>query len=283
MDALAASANRDLPALASPVAMRLARAGQLTACAVLALAAIVVCSRRAGGALGEPLPAPLLLAVGIALALSAISFRRLVAPHLAALRPVAGYAVWAAPTAAILLWAVGVLLVGTSLVGLTGFLAFVLAEEGWSWGRFGQQVAMPIPRAPRVTAPLVPAPPKQLLAETETAELEPAEPEMLPETDPLIVQQMTRRREEQGEVIEGWVRVEFQPQQRHAAAHVAICPPLARTPLCYAEPSDGLAAQVKVGQALPYGVRFEVKLDQPAEEAGTVTVEFSIQEQKVEG
>ena len=119
--------------------------------------------------------------------------------------------------------------------------------------------------------------PPHLLAEQETADSEPAE-----EAVRGVLQQMTRRREEQGEVIEGWLCVEFLPQQRHAAAHVAICPPLARTPVCYGEPADGLPAQVKVGQALPYGVRFEVKLDQPAEEAGSVTVEFSIQEQPAE-
>jgi hypothetical protein len=76
--------------------------------------------------------------------------------------------------------------------------------------------------------------------------------------------------------------VEFIANQRHGTAHVAICPPLARTPLCDAEPSDGPPAQVHVAQVLPYGVRIEIKLDQPAEEACRVTVELSIREQHAE-
>ena len=59
---------------------------------------------------------------------------------------------------------------------------------------------------------------------------------------------------------------------------MAICPPLARVPRCDAEPADGPPSQVRMAQALPYGVRLEVKLDKAATEASQVLVEFSISE-----
>ncbi len=50
-------------------------------------------------------------------------------------------------------------------------------------------------------------------------------------------------------------------------------------PQCYAEQMDGPPARLKVAQVLAYGVRFEIKLEEPAEEPTSVVIEFSIHEQ----
>ena len=71
---------------------------------------------------------------------------------------------------------------------------------------------------------------------------------------------------------------QFQVGERQTQAHLAICPPLAVVPQCFAEPTDGADAQVRVAQVLPYGVRLEVKLDETAEEACDVTIGFTIAE-----
>ncbi len=90
-------------------------------------------------------------------------------------------------------------------------------------------------------------------------------------------QQFVRRQNAAGgETIEGLLRVRVARGQRHATAHVAICPPLERVGECYAEPCDGPPASVKVAQVLCYGVRFEIKLDEPPDEPASVVVEFAI-------
>jgi hypothetical protein len=147
----------------------------------------------------------------------------------------------------------------------------VALEEGWCWERVlrGARVraaASIEPGAPNPTA---------TLAEMPAAAMR----EPLQEDRENVSQYLVRHRtEEAGETLDGWVRAEFVPTQRHAIAHVAICPPFERTPRCYAEISDGPSGEVKIAQVLPYGVRFEIKLDEPAAEAASVMVEFSIQE-----
>ena len=60
--------------------------------------------------------------------------------------------------------------------------------------------------------------------------------------------------------VEGWIRVPLEPGQRTAWAHVAFCPPLPRTPRFEFTVGPEPRARVKIGQLLPYGVRFELKL-----------------------
>jgi hypothetical protein len=204
---------------------------------------------------------------------------------------------------ALLLWMLAITLPGTNPLGLVLFCGVILLEEGWSWGRF--RVAS--------LASVTPSPASELRAPSEdsaaASEVEIAENPDAPLQNPLLApaseglfnvlaeddrveecsaheeanydesvsQQIVRRRDESGEAVTGWVRVEFAQAQRVAAAHIAICPALERNPTCEAEQQDGPAAEVKVTQAMPYGVRLEVKLDEPAEEATSVIVEFAIQ------
>ncbi len=246
-----------------------ARAALATLFALVALAALVVILRRIDGALREPLPPFALAALGGGLAIAALAFRHLTARDCWQWGATACYAIWAAPSVVLLLWAAGILLPGTTATGWASFLGLLLVEEGWSWGRL-----------PKKGAGVLNNESRPLFSEAGLSMLD-GEPSQAPaDIDETATQWLVRRREpDGGEAIEGWLRTGFVAGQRHAMAHLAICPPMATTPVCYAEASDGPPAQVKVGQVLPYGLRLEIKLDEAAEEPCEVLVEFSIQEQ----
>ncbi len=255
--------------LAAPAPLRsLVRTLASTSLALVGLLGLLVCFRRLTGALVEPLAPTVLIVLGAALAATALVFRS------GANRPsgsaLASYAVWAAPSLVLLLWMAGVSLSGTSALGLATFFGTLLVEEGWSWGQV--RAAGTIPTAP--PPPIRDTPPAPSLS---VALLEDDSGAASAE-DERVTQHVTRRREAEGEVIEGWTRVPFAAAQRHATAHVAICPPLSGVPECFAEQADGPSAHVKVAQVLAYGIRLELKLDEPAPVPATVVVEFSIQE-----
>ncbi|MBI3838323.1 MAG: hypothetical protein HY288_10380 [Planctomycetia bacterium] len=250
---------------------KLARTLANSLLAMLALAGLLICVRRASGALVDPLPAPVRVAVGGLLALAGIAVRAaLPTANLRGSRT-ALYLNWALPSVVLFLWAAGLSLQGASASGLVGLCGLLLAEEGWSWGRLRKNVAAPTESSsmaihPNLTVLESARSPIRTAVLGESAE----------ELDAISQQVMRRRQSDGSEAIEGWVRAEFSPGQRHAAAHLAICPPLDRVPECFAEQMDGPAAHIKIAQVLPYGVRFEIKLDKPAEQASSVIVEFSI-------
>lgn len=271
MDAPTALRRARWPAVESPVLPQLARVVAASLFALLTVAALVICARRAGGALTEPLSTGVLCALAGVLAAASIAFRRTVAVQLPAGGRLARYALWAVPSAVLALWVLGLSLQATPSGGLIGLVGLLLLEEGWSWGRFRQSSAAGRERG-SVTArdDAARRAPADVLVEPDDEAAE--------QSDPGISQRFVRRQGEVGEQIEGWVRAEFAPSQRQAAAHLAICPPFARVPECFAEPADGPPSQVKVAQVLPYGVRLEIKLDEPAAETSQVTVEFMIAE-----
>lgn len=95
------------------------------------------------------------------------------------------------------------------------------------------------------------------------------------ELDEGILQQLFRVREDDQEVIYGTVRAQFDAGQRHATIHVGFCPPLARSPSVEAEACDLAEAKVKVAQAMAHGVRLDVRLSQPADEACSVAIDLA--------
>ncbi len=281
MDAPAAVPNAQWPEMTSPIARQLGGAALGTLFTLVVLAAVVIGIRRAGGELREPLPGGVLAVLALGLALAALAFRQFVSRWYSHEQPSMRYALWTLPTVVLALWTVGVLLPGTSATGWGVFLAVLLVEEGWSWGRVVPQA----PRAKFVTPPSdegdMGSAIRNLPGEGPVGTLEDNHGAASSEVDETATQWLVRRREPNGgETIEGWVRVPFESGQRHANAHLALCPALANVPVCYAEPSDGPPCQVKVGQVLPYGVRLEIKLDESAEEPREVLVEFSIQERE---
>jgi hypothetical protein len=305
MDGTATNSLGTRPRQQAPLRHRfawsLARRANLTLLALLAMAGMLLLIRRLSSALVEPLPTLTIFAVGALLAGAGLLIRRPLAIDTESSQW--RFALWCSVSAALLLWMLAITLPGTPPLGLVLFCGTILLEEGWSWGRFrgasfstfpspaGTELpdptentaaasAVEIAESPAASAqdsPLKPAGESLLnaLAEENDAEDNAAYEEA--SYDDAISQQIVRRRDDSGETLTGWTRVDFAQAQRVAAAHIAICPPLERGPTCEAEQQDGPAAEVKVTQTMPYGVRLEVKLDEPAEEATSVIVEFAIQ------
>jgi hypothetical protein len=96
-----------------------------------------------------------------------------------------------------------------------------------------------------------------------------------PAEDRRVRQQLTRTLEPHGDdVCRGKARAEFVVGQRTAAIHLSFCPPFASVPKLEVDVVDDSGATVKVGQALPYAARIDVKLPQPASAKLDVAVQF---------
>ena len=74
-----------------------------------------------------------------------------------------------------------------------------------------------------------------------------------------VTQWMSRRVTDDGELVEGWLRVEFPAGQREATAHVSFCPPLSGPPKIETEDLDGAELEIRVGTAFPFGARLTVR------------------------
>lgn len=256
-------------AFGGPSLARLGRMVAISAIGLLAATGLIVCMRRAAGALSEPLSPGVLAALGLVLAVLAMLFRKAIAPPRLSRWLVVAW--WATPSVVLVIWAAAVSLGGSETLGLVALFGALLVEEGWSWGRLSLRFD-PAHRRRRATV----EPP---LSDATWDAPTPAGVCDVPaaDADEAVKQWIVRRQDQAGDVIDGWVRVDFVVSQRHAAAHLAICPPMDRVPECFAEQSDGPDAQVKVAQVLSHGVRLEIKLDKAAAAPTSVVVEFSIQ------
>jgi hypothetical protein len=91
-----------------------------------------------------------------------------------------------------------------------------------------------------------------------------------------VTQQVTRIVEPDGtERIVGWMRVTFEPGQRLASVHLAFCPPFARSPEASLERLEGPQVRIKRVQVFPYGARFDLKLNEPAEHTTNVLLQVA--------
>jgi len=80
------------------------------------------------------------------------------------------------------------------------------------------------------------------------------------------------------ETIIGSVRYALNPRQELTWAHVGFCPPLRSAPLVQLDLIEPSAARIKVAQALPHGVRFEIKLPGESNESREVVWSFVARE-----
>ena len=231
-------------------------------CGSLVFAVLLLCLRRAMGALFQPLPTPLLVAV-LAIALFAtIAVRGLWlaggSDHV--------FVRWL-PTLLMLLLALALWLPGTSLAGATVLCAGVVVD---SCAAVVLQAGMgPVIRK-RFEVPAdrdaVSAVDGGLLNRHTASDCLPRE----------ISQRFTRRRvAEGGEIIDGEVRTAFAPGQRTEHCHVAFCPPLDGVLRVACEQTEGPPARIKVAQVLPQGARLDLRLDQPAEEEVQVVLQVT--------
>ncbi len=70
---------------------------------------------------------------------------------------------------------------------------------------------------------------------------------------------LSRRLTDDGELIEGWVRIQFAEGQRETQVHVAFCPPLAGNPELETEDLDGVGLEIRVAAVFPFGARISVR------------------------
>ena len=185
------------------------------------------------------------------------------------------------PTAASTIIGVSVMLPGSSAMALTAFWLILLAGEGLVWGSVTARRRSSNPhRKPAATSC-----PVNEGDESQTDSLEPRTPmettavlsrigddQYPPEH---VSQQLVRSCDASGyDTVQARLRGALAPGQRALSLHVAFCPPLDSTPQVEVRQLDGAAAQIKVGQILPYGVRVDLRLQHFSEDTETVLIEL---------
>ncbi len=236
-------------------------------CGLLVFAAVFLFARCLAGALNQPLSAATLIGVGIAAALTAEAVR-LLERHTnrqsAAKLPSAARK-WL-PRLALPIIALSVSAPGSSKFGLAVLWLIIVGQEYVSWRK--RPIARPADAPQR--APVG--------AASSLAEEFRRPPEAAPPAgwlDPAVAQQIAYRRSAEGcAIAEGWLRANFVAGQRTAIVHVAFCPPFNLAPRVEVEPVDGPSCDIRSTLVLPWGVRWEVRLLEPAAEAASVVVEF---------
>lgn len=96
------------------------------------------------------------------------------------------------------------------------------------------------------------------------------------EPDDSLIAQLVRRRTADGvDTITGRLAARFETGRRMQSLHASFCPPLAMVPEVDWSLDGEIEAEVKLVQRLPYGVRFDVRLSEPAEDALTLELAFT--------
>lgn len=262
---------------------------------LLLWAAFVLALRRLAGALSQPLTLPSLLLIVVVLVTAAVALRLLrrvsgPGPRLLRVEPIAGIV-----SVAVLLVGLSVSLPGTPWSGLAVFWLIVAAEEAWAWRHAWQRGERQMSSEPERAAPMpephAPAPvacdpvdhePVSVAVDLEGPGEEATDSavEFSENDEPPaegVTQQVTRSRAADGsETLNGYLRVSLAPGQRNTNVHLAFCPPFARTPQISVEQLDGPETRIKVVQALPYGVRCDLKLAGVCDVPATVLLQLSV-------
>ncbi len=281
-----------------------------TLLSLLGLAGGMFTCRRLAGALHEPLGTWALTTTAVVLAIAALAVRVLGRDYIRSAdssRPSLAVLILFGPTAVIAAAAFALSLPGTSVAGLTllwgllataEFAALIFAALRHSpWKKLLSHAWLPLlarsagrlrsftsPTAAPTAAQTPPQPttalpqPAAVLHAGLDAVLDPVleSPTFDKTPHDQVTQQVVRLQEPDGtETISGWLRASFLPGQRTTRVHLAFCPPFASVPAVEVEQTDGPPARIKTVQLLPYGVRFDLKLSDDAEESLTVLLQFS--------
>lgn len=232
----------------------------LTAAALLTLLAWLVFARRLSGALAEPAPWPWLLLAGTMVGGARVLIHTTCRSSAwQRIQSLAGWLDATTLTAAILL---GLCLIvpGTGGEALVALWLPGLVAEGLVRWRYADH-----PLADQAAPAMSPA---QSLVEEEAAD-----PEIML-SDESITQHVTRSLAAGTDSYSGWLRVPFAAGQRTGQGHLAFCPPFSQTPQVEFYQADGPEGQIKLGEVLPHGCRFDLRLMQPAEDATSLAIEF---------
>jgi hypothetical protein len=153
-----------------------------------------------------------------------------------------------------------------ALVALGGVAGTAAAP----WVRPRQRVAAPA-RRPAVAAPPFASPEPTAAPPPRASDAPPGQ----------VVQQFTRfLRADGGECVRGRLSLTVPAGVRVAASHIGFCPPFPRTPSVEVGTDyDGVEAVVAATEVLPWGVRIECRLDEPAEEDFDIPIDVTAESQ----
>jgi hypothetical protein len=79
------------------------------------------------------------------------------------------------------------------------------------------------------------------------------------EADSEALQTMSRRWDDELEIAEGELQIDFAPAQREQSVHLAFCPGLAAAPELELEPVEALDWDLKVAAVYPFGARLTIR------------------------
>lgn len=128
--------------------------------------------------------------------------------------------------------------------------------------------------------PVAPAPPTESPAADRIPVATPSSPMAAPWTDGRLVQRLERyeRTASDGSATEaavGRVVARFEEGARTAVVHVGFCPPFNAMPrVTVSTECDGLEVALSAAEVLPWGVRIEGRLEEPAEAPVDVEVDL---------
>jgi hypothetical protein len=247
-----------------------------TIASLLSFVAIVLLTRRIAGALVEPLPTTVLLLVGMSAIATAIIVQFLNAhSELRLFTSLSEGIEILVAGIALLVIAACLSIGGSSILGLlclwtaTLFSGAVLVRP-WSFETPADPLAG-FASVSRDDAAMDIWPPKQF---------DLAPPVADEWTERTLTQRLQYRSEPTGIAIDGWVRVHFATGQRVAIAHVAFCPAFESVPEADCEVLDGPSCEIRPTLALPWGIRWELRLDAEATEPTEVVLGFAAFEQQ---
>ncbi len=169
------------------------------------------------------------------------------------------------------------LLLGVALVQWLAVLSIVGADQRLGVSRLVARVSVE-PQRPdqkpinsRTLASLEPFVP----ADDPLGECEETVEPVASSSDEDVTQWMSRRVTDEGELVEGWLRVEFPAGQREATAHVSFCPPLSGPPEIETEDLDGADLEIRVGTAFPFGTRLTVRRSGSTSQPASARIGFA--------
>ncbi len=256
--------------------VNLARWAAVALVGTLALVACALGWRRLDGALVTPLEPGSLAAVGLVVAMAAALAR--LALH-GANAPARGGPIddliAGGLSVSVLTVGIALSLPGSGGVGLAALWIALALEEAWVWTpRFTRMLKRRRSRVDPIESEDSDAPNDNSTLPSPSTAMEIDAADRMPSAE--VTQQLTRGRTARGaDVLSGWLRAPLEAGQRTASVHVAFCPPFSRAPHATVEQRDGPKARIKTVQLLPYGVRFDLKLADPAAESTDVVLHFS--------
>ncbi len=246
---------------------------------------IVLCLRRLGGAFQSP-PGPETMlaatAAGVALILASDAAAR-------ARGPVAGRSglppAWSIAARVGLVLALAALAVppalATSVDRLT-LAAAVLFSGAAIAGPFVARLRDRVPTAGGSLSPLPRSAAAPLAVRSPAVQAEtfprPEDSRPVPQCPGHLVQRFERYEAGGSDCLRGTLLVAVPAGARTAHGHVGFCPSFRQTPSIEVSTEyDGVEAVVTAAEILPWGVRIECRLDEPAEEAFEIPVDILAQ------